>query len=808
MNRFSATGLKRLAIGAATLALLAACEPADERAQEHYENGLKLAEAGDDARAALEFREALRLDDTMAPAYFAIAKMREKAGNLKAAVGNYQRTIELDENNAEARVRLGRIMLTAGQLDEALKYAMAAAQLAPNNTQALLLRATVGIQVENYDLAIESANAALAVEPVLPDAQLVLAAVSHRQGDLAATNARIDAALAQSPENLSLNLYKLRLVGAQEDKSEVPVILNRLTGLYPERPEFHSALIRWHVSQGELDKAETAVRAFAAALPNNADAALSVAQFMVNYRSPEAARAELNKLIKENRTPDNNFRYEMALVRLDFSTGNDEAAIAQLQQIIVKYGDTPNGDAATVQLATWRAENGEAEAARHLVDGVLKRDAGHADALALRAQLKIAGRDFDSAIQDIRAASSEDPENWRYLMIEARAHELKGATSLVGERLGAATQVSDYNPTPVLAYARHLRGTGKSDFAEGLIENALRRHPKNDGLLRALAQLKLERQDWNGAEEIAKQLRDTSENDQVADFVQAQSLAGRKEHDRSIELLEAIYQRNASSQSSMAALVSAYLRSGQSDRARAFLEDVLQSTPENPTALRLKGDLHAALGESEEAEAAYRKLVELNPEAANAYSALAQFLINQKRLDEAESTAKLGADATKVSSLKLTYAILLEQKGDYAGALNEYEELIKLQPNSFIVANNYASLLTDRFPSEANIQRAYDIARRLRESQVPQYQDTYGWLVYLRGEPEQALSYLRPAAEAMPNVMLAQFHLGMAYAKAGVGAEAVKALTRTLELAGDDTSSPQVKEAKATLEDLQKSAEK
>ncbi|MEQ9126095.1 MAG: tetratricopeptide repeat protein, partial [Alphaproteobacteria bacterium] len=161
------------------------------------------------------------------------------------------------------------------------------------------------------------------------------------------------------------------------------------------------------------------------------------------------------------------------------------------------------------------------------------------------------------------------------------------------------------------------------------------------------------------------------------------------------------------------------------------------------------------------------------------------------------------------AGLQLSYALLLEQKADYDGAVKVYEKLADARPDSFIVANNLASLLVDRFPTEANIERALQVAKRLRESEVPQYQDTYGWILYLRGEAEQALRYLQPAAEAMPNLMLAQYHLGMAYAKAGIDDRAITALNRAIELAGDDASvGEQLKTARATLETLQKSANK
>jgi len=816
MKQFMTVGARRFGFACVALALLAGCEPADERAQEHLQSGLKLAESGDNARALLEFREAVRLNENLTEAYNAIGRIREAEGNMQSAVGHYLKAIESDESNVEARIRLGRIMSAAGQLDEALKYAMAAAQLAPDNVDALTLRAKVGVQVENYDLAAESAQKALALDPNSAEAEIVLAAISERKGDKAAARARIDGALNRSPDNLALNLFKLRLLAAnKEDQDQIPVILERLARLNPQNDQFHIGLVRWHVSKNQIDEAEKAVRAYAAAKPESVKAALAVVSFLQQRRSVEAARAELNRQIAARGDAPEAFEFEMALVRLELADGKTEDAIEKLNGMIAKYGDTANGDAARVGLAELEIRRGQPEAAMALAEAVLKHDARNAKALALRAQLKLADGRYDSAVQDIRLALAEDPENWRYLMLEARAHELNGARSLVGERLGAAAQVSSYDPVPVLAYAEFLRTDGKADFAEGLIENALRRHPNHAALLRALAQLKLQRKDWIGAEDVARQLRQVAGGAATADLVAAQSLAGQKQYEQSIEVLEGALKRDGETGSNMAALVASYVRSGQEDRARAFLDDVLATTPDNLSALRLKADLLTTLDEKVEAEKIYREIVALRPTLPAAHAALAEFLIREDRTDEALAAARAGVEASGGqiegggAGLQLSYALLLEQKADYDGAVKVYEKLAAERPDSFIVANNLASLLVDRFPTEANIERALQVAKRLRESEVPQYQDTYGWILYLRGEAEQALRYLQPAAEAMPNLMLAQYHLGMAYAKAGIEDRAITALNRSIELAGDDASlSEQVKTARATLETLQKSANK
>lgn len=796
----------RVAAAALGILALAGCEPADERAQSHFENGQKLAAEGDTARALLEFREATRLDANLAGAYIAIAEIRETEKNYQSAVGHYAKAIEVDESNVPARLKLARIMLLANQIEEALRHAEAAVKLAPNNPEALSLRSSVAVKAGNDDLAVESANQALAVQPNASEPTMVLALLDMRNGDQATALERINGAIAADPTHIALNLFKLKMMQTANDKAGVREILERLANAYPDRAQFQTALLRWHLSQGDKEAAEKTARAYAAARPDDAEAAMSVVRLVGSQRGTDAARAELERLAADANSPAGGFPFEMALVQMDLNARDVEKAADRLETLVTKVAGTPEGDQARVRLAALRFAQGQKETAGDLVDKVLQRDSSNAEALALRAQLKLDEDRYDAAIQDVRLALAEDPENWRFLMLEAQAHGLNGAQSLMSERLGAAVQVSNYEVAPVLAYARHLESDDKAQLAEDLMETALQRRANDQQILRALAQFRIRQEDWDGAEEIVENLRSTKGNEQLADFITAQILAGQQKSEKSIAMLEQVHGQTAGNLTSLAALVASYVRADQPEKARALLDRTLEKEPGNVAAVKLKGDLHAALGEKAEAEAAYRAVIEAAPNTGVGYMALARFLISEGRVDDARAVADSGAKTQNGGSARFLLASLLEEKGDYAGAIEEYERLYKAQPQSFVIANNLASLLVEHFPTEANLERAQTIAKRLRATDVPQFQDTYGWILYKRGEAERALSYLQPSAEALPNVMLAQYHLGMAYAKAGINDRAIKSLERAVELAGAEDTSKAAEEARRTLLDLRSSS--
>ena len=109
-----------------------------------------------------------------------------------------------------------------------------------------------------------------------------------------------------------------------------------------------------------------------------------------------------------------------------------------------------------------------------------------------------------------------------------------------------------------------------------------------------------------------------------------------------------------------------------------------------------------------------------------------------------------------------------------------------------MVANNLASLLTTQRADPGSLERAHAIARRLRGSQVPQFQDTYGWILHRRGDSAQAIVFLAPAAAALGDNALVQFHLGEALLATGRKAEARAQFERVLALAGTPGAAPAV----------------
>jgi tetratricopeptide (TPR) repeat protein len=128
--------------------------------------------------------------------------------------------------------------------------------------------------------------------------------------------------------------------------------------------------------------------------------------------------------------------------------------------------------------------------------------------------------------------------------------------------------------------------------------------------------------------------------------------------------------------------------------------------------------------------------------------------------------------------------VLYELSGDRERAIERYEEAIRHGPELAEAKNNLAYIYAD---SGENLDRALDLAQDAKAllPDNPSVADTLGWVLYKRGVPSAAISYLKEAEAATKpsdgNLGVVRFHLAQAYEANGDTEQAIAALDRSLE---------------------------
>jgi cellulose synthase operon protein C len=391
------------------------------------------------------------------------------------------------------------------------------------------------------------------------------------------------------------------------------------------------------------------------------------------------------------------------------------------------------------------------------------------------------------------------------MTLMASAYLRSGSRELAGEMLSLAVESSNNAPDESIRYARFLLEDDKAAVAEPVLVDALRIAPNNIPVLIELGRVYLAMRDWPRLEQVEGTLRRSEQAEAVAaaDSLRVTRLQNQDRTDEALALLETMAGQQGSNAAQLE-IVRTHLRNGDTEAAEAYLDGLLADDPQNDLFLFLKGALYASTERPAEAEEIYRNLIAERPEQELFWRTLYTFLNRQGRFDDARTTLEEALETIPgAPNLQWALAGERERAGDIDGAIEIYEALYAANSDSVIVANNLASLISTHKTDTQSLDRAWAIARRLRGLDRPEFQDTYGWIALRRGEVDEAVQHLEPAAAALNNNPLVQFHLGMAYVAADRPEDAIAQLRRAIDLAGPADTRPQFQQAREEIARLE-----
>ena len=648
----------------------------------------------------------------------------------------------------------------------------------------LTLKAAVLFKLADHDGAVREARAALAIDPGSAEAAMVLAAERMAGGDAKGALQILDSEPVAHSNELGIELFKLSIFERTKDLQQVEALLRKLAELYPKQVAFRRQLIKTYLDRNLQSEAEREIRALVAANPAEVETELDLVRFLYTIKGADAAKQELASRAKAG---GDVFPFQMALADLDLAQGNSEDAVKLIKSLANGAGSRENAITAQTKLAQILVDRKKFEEAETVISDVLRKDRRNTGALKLRASIRMERGQLEAAIADLREAINDQPQSADLLLQLAIAYERNGTIELAEKQFADATRVSGFNPSVGLAYVAFLRRRASTQRAEDVLVELSSRWPKNVEVLSALAEVKLTRQDWVGAQEIGESIRRLGNDKGLGDQILGAALIGRNKYDESVGVLQNAYDAAPSAVQPMFALVRALVRAQKTERATSFLQTVLQANPTNAEAYALLGAIQLTSNARDQAVKSFKTAIEKQPKNVVGYRALAEFYFGQKNNGEALEVVQAGLrEMPESAPLRLMKAGILEMQGDYEGAIAEYQHMLDDQPGSLIVANNLASVLADHRTDKASLDQAKSLAVRLRKSPVPQFKDTFGWVSYQQGDFKGALAALEEAATDLPNLAVVRYHLGMSYISSGQPVKASEQLRQALAQASDD----------------------
>jgi tetratricopeptide (TPR) repeat protein len=740
--------------------------------------------------------------------------MLRDTGDLEHAYRQYLRLVEQDPNRVTARIALAEMALDQQNWEEVRWHGQRALELAPDAPGA----AVIALNLEYVDAleaqdeaarreVSEAVIARFADDPDNPFLRRLVIDAMLRDGDFDAALRVVDAALASTPDARALHDVRLQVLAQGEEPGPIEAQLRRMLELFPEDEQLAGMLLRFYIARDNIDGARTLLSELAGSAQDaviREDALTALVRLRLEREGPEAAIAELDRIIAADPDGAAPFRALRAILR--YEGGDREGGIAGIEALLEGELSQIERGRFQIVLAQMLLDTGNVVGAQRLVDTTLEADAGQPDALKMRAAWLIEDDDPDRAIQDLRTVLDSDAEDAMALTLMAQAYGRTGDHDMSRDFLSLAMQASGGAPAETIRYATVLMEEERYLIAEEVLIAALRLTPNEPELLGTLGQVYLQMRDWQRAGDVERALRSVG-NDAartMADGLRTAILVGQGQVDQAIEMLESAAADPNSGVLEQVAVVQARLATGDLEGAQSYVEALVAEAEDNLDYRQLLAMTRIALGQLGAAEEDLRAVINAEPQRLQAWIELIRIQGALDRQDEARRTLAVAREThPDVPDLLWVEASYLERDGDIDGAIAIYEQLYERLPNSLVVANNLASLISTFRTGEDSLDRAYTIARRLRGTEVAPFADTYGWIAYRRGEYGVALEHLERAAAGLPDHALVQYHLGMTYLALDRSDEALEQLMRAVDLAGPDDTRPQFASAREEIAALQ-----
>lgn len=782
---------------AAGVGLLSACDSAEERAQGHFEKGMELLEEGDVDRALVEFRNVFQLNGFHREARLTYAQVEEERGNISEAYGQYLRLVEQYPDDLDGRRALSRLSLEVGNWDEVERHVIAAKDLAPEDpvvqaveTALAYRNALLGQDLAGARAAAERAASLVEAHPDLINARRVVIDNRIRREEWAPALEAVDAALTLRGEDRMLHTLRLGVLEQLGREDEVEAHLKTMGEIFPGDDGAHRMLIDWYIARQRTDDAEDYLRSrVGTEASTDADYTTLVA-FLARFRGPEAARAEADRILTE--TDVNPALFRSIRAGLDFDTGKTDEAIAEMEDILKDAEASEQTHNIKIALANMLIRTGNSVGARALVEEILVNDPTHVASLKLKAGWLIEDDKTGDAIVELRRALDQSPRDAEVMTLLARAYERAGNRDLMSEMLSLAAEASGGAPAEALRYAQFLLSEEKLLSAEDVLLDALRVQGDRPDLLGVLGNVYIRMEDWSRAQQVIDTLEriGTEQTKAIANELNVRQLAGQNREDELGAFLGQLVEEDGGLRN-IASVIRLRLANNDIPGALEIVNEQRAKDPDNPALRFIEATVLAIDGRADEAVTMFRDLVEEYPQAENIWMALYNLHRSRGETEAAEAVLDEGlASLPESGNLNWVRAGNLEADGDVPGAIAIYETLYERNSNSQVIANNLASLISSYQEDDESLQRAFTIARRLRGTDVPHFQDTYGWIAHRLGNHEEALTYLEPASEGLAGDALVQFHLAMVYGALNRKDDALAQLAKVLTLVEETGNYP------------------
>lgn len=614
------------------------------------------------------------------------------------------------------------------------------------------------------------------LDPGDAEVRLKLGTLFLVMGDRVHARQRAEAVLKGNPDNLdALVLWGAGITSSNEAAAAI-TRLSSVGARFPDQPKYYVTLATLHVSQGDFDSAEAVYRRALEKIPQSWEIRLARGDLYLLKR--DSARAGEEYQAAADLSPGKSMA-RVKLARFRWADGKSVEAKRILDDLLKQE---PRFSAAALCRAEIALGERDHEASLKLLDGIMKEEPSNMEAFLLIQRVKLAQGKDDEAIAAYTKLVSAFPKvaQGRYLLGVAWFH--KGdIQKAIGECERAVALDANHGEAVHLLSELHIR-TGKPDLALALLKPFVVRHPGDMLAYMLIGGAYNARKDYTLAADVYRSLMKNMPGNPQGPYLLGMTLRRLGRNDEAVALFEDALRLEPRSMEALEQVASLLAtRQKKWEAAAARIRKQLEKVPEAAGHYYLLGNALMQQPDWDGAEKAFQKAIELKPEITAAYLGLSYVYMATHKEDQAlgKLDGALLVNSNDVASLMLK-GTLLAKRNDAAGAAVAYERVLAVNPNFVPALNNLACQYQE---NPALKEKAYDYARRARDlaPRDPRVADTFGWILFRRGDYKWALTSLQESADQLAGEPEVLYHLGMCQAALGEDGKARASLARSLE---------------------------
>jgi tetratricopeptide (TPR) repeat protein len=643
-----------------------------------------------------------------------------KAGEYDKARIEYLSLLRLDRTNRTAIKQLGIIWFEEGAPLKAYPFLRATRDLDPSDSNNRTKLASTLRTLGEAEEARKEALAILQQSPGEGEALFVLADSIQSKQEIEEMEQQLQQ--LRVPESSSLHLALASLALRENYLATAETELHKALALEPKSSIAHMAVANVRFLQKDMDHAGQEFKIAAELAPARSIARVKYAEFQAIRGAPNDGRATLKEITRQ--APDYLPAW-LLFAKLSFNEKKYDEALSFLENIFSR--DPENVDARILE-AQVRLAKGETKKAVAVLEALNKAYPNVPGIQYYLARAYRQDNDSAQAIAELKKAVANKPDYLEAILLLA---ELNLGAGNSQEVVPAMVELLKKQPNlaPAQSFlAEAYRLTGRLDNAAAVVREQIAASPQNPQAYTLLGVILRQQKKIDEARQaFQKTLELAPDNLLVIDQLVELDVADMK--------FESAMQR---------------------------VQSQLQKAPNLPGLHFIAGKIYVAQRAWDRAEAELLKAIELQPDYSSAYELLISAYMAANRLPQAvsELQAYLAKRPDNAQAL-ITLGRIYEKQKDVLKARDAYEKVLAKNPDSVPALNNLAYLYADKLSQP---DKAYDLARRAHELQAadPSVADTLGWVLYKKGDYQQALALFQESTGKLAQDPDSQFHLGLA----------------------------------------------